>query len=110
MYNKKETRMQDTIKKIERQIKENILIIYIKGTPEIPMCGFSAQVITILNLLNLKYSYINVLENEDIRKALPIYSKWPTFPQVYYKGKLIGGADIVSELYKNKKLKDLLTS
>lgn len=107
MYNKKENKMQDTIKKIEKQINENNLIIYIKGTPENPMCGFSAQVIYILNTLNLKYAYINVLENEDIRKFLPIYSKWPTFPQVYYKGKLIGGADIITELYKNKKLSEM---
>jgi len=102
--------MQDTIKKIEEQINNNTLIIYIKGTPETPMCGFSAQVIHILNLLNLNYTYINILENTDIRKTLPIYSKWPTFPQLYYKKKLIGGADIIADLYKNKKLKKMLTS
>ncbi|HIH2762626.1 MAG TPA: Grx4 family monothiol glutaredoxin [Candidatus Azoamicus sp. MARI] len=100
--------MQDIIKKIEKQISENKLIIYIKGTPENPLCGFSAQVIHILNILNLEYVYINVLENEDIRKMLPLYSNWPTFPQVFYKNKLIGGADIITELYKNKKLELIL--
>ena len=100
--------MQDTIKKIEKQISENKLIIYIKGTPENPMCGFSAQVIHILNTLNIEYAYVNVLENDDIRKNLPIYSKWPTFPQIFYKKELIGGADIITELYKNKKLESIL--
>ena len=101
--------MQDTIKKIEKQITENNLIIYIKGTPENPMCGFSAQVIHILNILGVEYSYINILENEDIRNFLPTYSKWPTFPQIYYKKKLIGGADIITELYKKNELKKILT-
>jgi len=100
--------MQDVINKIEKQISENKLIIYIKGTPEHPLCGFSAQVIHILNSLNAEYSYVNVLENEEIRKFLPLYSKWPTFPQVFFKTKLIGGADILSELYKNKQLEIIL--
>ena len=101
--------MNDTIKNIEDQINNNLLIVYIKGTAENPMCGFSAQVIHILNELELKYSYVNVLENENIRKFLPIYSNWPTFPQLFYKKKLIGGADIVSELYRTNKLKNILT-
>ena len=100
--------MEKILKEIEEQIKNNELIIYIKGTPENPQCGFSAQVIYILDELNLKYNYINVLENEDIRKYLPKYSKWPTFPQIFYKEKLIGGADIITELYKNNKLKETL--
>ena len=100
--------MEKILKEIENQIKNNELIIYIKGTPENPQCGFSAQVIYILNELNLKYNYINVLENEEIRKNLPKYSKWPTFPQIFYKEKLIGGADIITELYKNNKLKETL--
>lgn len=101
--------MDDIIKKIEQQVQSNTIIIYIKGTPQKPMCGFSSQVIHTLNLLELEYAYVNVLENESIRKFLPIYSNWPTFPQVYYKGKLIGGADIITELYKNKTLKKVLT-
>lgn len=101
--------MQEIIKKIEDQINNNTLIIYIKGTPEAPMCGFSAQAIHILTALELEYVYINILENDDIRKALPLHSKWPTFPQLYYKTKLIGGADIMAELYKNKQLKKMLT-
>lgn len=101
--------MNDIIKNIEDQINNNILIVYIKGTAENPMCGFSAQVVRILNDLDLKFCYVNVLENEDIRKFLPVYSNWPTFPQLFYKKKLIGGADIVSELYLTNKLKKILT-
>lgn len=100
--------MEKILKEIETQIETNELIIYIKGTPENPQCGFSAQVIYIFDELNLKYNYINVLENEEIRKNLPKYSKWPTFPQIFYKGKLIGGSDIITELYKNNKLKETL--
>ena len=96
------------IKKIENQIKNNKTIIYIKGTPENPMCGFSAQAIHILNELKIKYAYVDVLENQDIRENLPKYSNWPTFPQLFHNEKLIGGADIISELFKNKKLNEIL--
>ena len=101
--------MNDVIEKIKKQLDENILIVYIKGTPSNPMCGFSGKVVNILNLLELEYAYVNILDNNDIRKVLPIYAAWPTFPQVYYKGKLIGGADIISELYNSNKLKKILT-
>lgn len=96
--------MSDIIKTIEMQIKNNETIIYIKGTPENPMCGFSAQAIHILNELKINYAYVNILENLEIRQHLPKYSNWPTFPQLFHKEKLIGGADIISELYKNNKL------
>ncbi len=101
--------MNKIINKIEEQIKQNNIIIYIKGTPQKPMCGFSSQVINILNTLEIEYAYVNILEHEEIRKNLPIYSNWPTFPQVYCKGKLIGGADIITQLYNDKNLKEILT-
>lgn len=96
--------MSEIIKTIEDQIKNNTTIIYIKGTPENPMCGFSAQAIHILNEIKINYAYVDVLENPEIRQNLPSYSKWPTFPQLFHKEKLIGGADIISELHKNNKL------
>ncbi len=102
--------MENIKKTIENQINNNELLIYIKGTPKKPLCGFSAQVIYILNELELNYFYIDIIENDDIRRYLPIYSKWPTYPQVYYKKKLIGGADIISEFYKKNTLKNILTS
>ncbi len=101
--------MQNILDKIKKQISENKLIIYIKGTPVEPLCSFSTRVIRILNLLNLEYSYVNVLEHNDIREALPLYAKWPTFPQVYYKGNLIGGADIIVTLFEKNELKRVLT-
>ena len=101
--------MTNVIKKIEDQINNNKLIIYIKGTPESPMCGFSAQVINILTSLKIEYTYVNILKHNDIRTTITNYSNWPTFPQVYYNKKLIGGADIIIDLYKNNKLKKILT-
>jgi len=95
--------------KIKQQLKNNKTIIYMKGTPEKPLCGYSAQSIYILNLLDIKYTYINILEEIEIRKELPLYSNWPTFPQLYYKEELIGGTDIMCELYKQNKLKNILT-
>ena len=102
--------MNNVIEKIKKQIKDNNLIIYIKGTPSNPMCGFSSKVINILNILELEYAYVDILEHADIRKALPIYSCWPTFPQVFYKEKFIGGADIISELYETNQLQQILTA
>lgn len=101
--------MQDILKLIESQIKNNKTIIYIKGTPEAPMCGFSAQAIHILNEIAIKYTYVDVLANPDIRENLPKYSKWPTFPQLFHNAKLIGGADIITELYKNNKIHEILS-
>lgn len=100
--------MQEILKTIENQIKNNITIIYIKGTPDNPMCGFSAQAIHILNELKINYAYVDVLENQEIRQNLPKYSNWPTFPQLFHKEKLIGGADILTELHKNNKLLSIL--
>jgi len=100
--------MSEIIETIENQIKNNTTIIYIKGTPNNPMCGFSAQAIHILNELKINYAYVDVLANPEIRQNLPKYSNWPTFPQLFYKGKLIGGADILTELNKNNKLSSIL--
>jgi monothiol glutaredoxin len=102
-------KMQEIMEKIKLQIDNNDIILYMKGTPVNPLCGFSAQTVHILNELSIKYAYVDVLENQDIRKTLPYYSNWPTFPQLFYKGNLIGGADIVLELYENNKLKSKLT-
>lgn len=101
--------MTNINEKIKKQIKENKLIVYMKGSPDSPLCGFSANVVNILNNLNIKYSYVDILKNLDIRKELPKISKWPTFPQIFYKEKLIGGSDIIVELNENNKLKKILT-
>jgi monothiol glutaredoxin len=100
---------QDTITLIEQQLAENTLILYMKGTPEQPRCGFSARVVQVLNVCQLNFAAVDVLTHPEIRQALPLYSQWPTFPQLYYRGELIGGCDIVEELYKKGELKEKLT-
>ncbi|MFM8454245.1 MAG: Grx4 family monothiol glutaredoxin [Gammaproteobacteria bacterium] len=96
---------QDTESRIQSQLEKNPVLLYMKGSPDFPMCGFSAKVANILNLLEVKYAYVNILENQDIRSTLPTYAKWPTFPQLYIQGELIGGCDIVSDLFMNQKEK-----
>lgn len=94
----------DTLERIKNQIENNDMLLYMKGSPQFPQCGFSAQVAKILELCSAKYTYVNILENPDIRSTLPQYAQWPTFPQLYIKGELIGGCDIVTELYENGEL------
>ncbi len=100
----------DTIERIKRQIAQNSVLLYMKGTPDFPMCGFSGRVVQILESLNAQYAYVNILENSDIRAALPQYAKWPTFPQLYIEGELMGGCDIVSELQQKGELKPKLAA
>ena len=89
-------------------IKKNSIILYMKGTKEVPMCGFSNSVVQILNHYGVNYKDINVLENPDIRIKLSEYSNWPTIPQLFVDGNLIGGADITMELHQNGQLLDIL--
>merc|ERR1712146_514743 len=97
--------MGNVLDDIKNQITKNRIVLYMKGTPEFPMCGFSSKVVKILQELKIRFVYVNVLENTQIRKMLPKYSDWPTFPQLYINGELIGGCDIVSELYEQNLLK-----
>ena len=94
----------DTLAKIKAQVENYDMVLYMKGTPTFPQCGFSGQVVHILRLLNAKFAFVNVLENPDIRQNLPLFSDWPTFPQLFVKGELIGGCDIISELHESKEL------
>jgi len=93
---------------IKEQIGQNDVILYMKGTPQFPQCGFSAQVVDVLKPIGRQFAYVNILENPDIRAALPEYANWPTFPQLWVKGELIGGCDIVVEMGRNGALKLLL--
>jgi len=97
-----------TIETIKRQISEHSVLLYMKGTPDFPNCGFSARVAQILNHLNTRYAYVNILDNPDIRATLPQYANWPTFPQLYIQGELVGGCDIVTELFEQGELKPML--
>ena len=98
----------DISDKIKKDINENRIMLYMKGTKEMPMCGFSSTVVNILNLYNIDYETTNVLEDVNIRHELSKLSNWPTIPQLFYKGELIGGCDIAVELHNSGKLAKLL--
>lgn len=98
----------DTIEKIKKQIGENNIILYMKGSPKLPQCGFSARAVQCIDACGVDFAFVDVLANPDIRQFLPEYSDWPTFPQLYVRGELIGGSDIISELYQQGELELLL--
>jgi monothiol glutaredoxin len=99
---------QDVQESIRQEIESNDIILYMKGTPKIPQCGFSATVATILDRLGVTYKGVNVLADHAIREGIKIYSDWPTIPQLYIKGEFIGGCDIVREMYESGELQELL--
>ena len=98
----------DLKEQIVQEIDNNIIILYMKGTKEMPMCGFSNSVVQILNHYGIEYKDVNILTDPMIRIKLSEHSGWPTIPQLFVKGKLIGGADITMELHNNGELLDIL--
>jgi monothiol glutaredoxin len=94
--------------RIEEQLKSHDVLVYIKGTPDFPQCGFSGQTVAALNAIGKPYAYVNIFEDPEVREGLKEYSNWPTFPQLYVKGELIGGCDIVVEMYHSGELKELI--
>lgn len=93
---------------IKQQIGENPIILYMKGSPQAPQCGFSAQTVQCLIACGQRFAYVDVLSNPDIRAALPGYANWPTFPQLYVGGELVGGCDIVTEMFESGELEPLI--
>ncbi|OUU78503.1 MAG: monothiol glutaredoxin, Grx4 family [Gammaproteobacteria bacterium TMED78] len=98
----------DVKNRIEKQINDSSILLYMKGTPDFPQCGFSAQSIAALRAVEANFNHFNILEDEEIREGLKVFSNWPTFPQLYVDGELVGGCDIIMELYEKGELKDLL--
>ena len=94
--------------KIKQQIESNNIILYMKGNAELPMCGFSARAVNILKSCNVPFATIDVLQDEQIRQGIKVYSNWPTIPQLYIKGEFIGGSDILAEMYEAGELQELL--
>ena len=92
---------------IESEIKNNDVVLFMKGIADLPMCGFSAKVVNILKSLSVKFKDIDVLKSEEIRQGIKDYSDWPTIPQLYVKGEFVGGCDIVSEMYTSNELVSL---
>jgi monothiol glutaredoxin len=93
---------------IEHEVKSNDVVLFMKGTPQFPMCGFSGQVVQILDYLGVPYKGLNVLENEELRNGIKGYSNWPTIPQLYVKGEFVGGCDIVREMFQAGELQSLM--
>ena len=98
----------DVDARIEDQLKSHEVLLYMKGTPDFPQCGFSGQAVAALKAVGKPFAYVNIFEDEEIREGLKTYSNWPTFPQLYVKGELIGGSDIVIEMYHSGELAELL--
>lgn len=98
----------ETLEKIKQQITENNIILYMKGSPKLPQCGFSAQASQAIMACGQQFAYVDILSNPDIRSELPGYANWPTFPQLWVDGELVGGCDIILEMYQKGELKPLL--
>ena len=94
--------------KIKQQIEANDVVLYMKGNAELPMCGFSARAVNILKTCNVKFATVDILQDEEIRQGIKVYSNWPTIPQLYVKGEFIGGSDILAEMYEAGELQTLL--
>ena len=98
----------DILERIKEQVENNPVVIYMKGTPDMPRCGFSHRAAQALAATGLPFAYVNVLEDPEIFDNLPRYADWPTFPQIYIGGELIGGCDITLELYQSGELQKLM--
>ena len=93
---------------IDNEVKNNDVVLFMKGTPQFPQCGFSGQVVQILDYIGVPYKGLNVLENEDLRNGIKTYSNWPTIPQLYVKGEFVGGCDIIREMFETGELGQLM--
>ena len=100
----------DIIEKINNQIADNKILLYMKGSPDKPECGFSQRASQILMACGKEFSFVDILSNPEIRQDLPSVSEWPTFPQLFINGELVGGSDIMMEMYQNGELKELIDS
>lgn len=98
----------NTLDKIKEQIASHDILLYMKGSPKLPQCGFSARAVQCIDACHVEFGYVDVLANPDIRQTLPQYADWPTFPQLYVKGELVGGCDIITEMYEQGELETLL--
>jgi monothiol glutaredoxin len=98
------------IERIKRDIGENNVVLYMKGTPVFPQCGFSAAVVQVLNHLGVRFKGIDILADPELRQGIKTFSNWPTIPQLYVKGEFVGGCDIVREMFESGELTELLSS
>ena len=99
---------EDVVATIKEQIESNPILLYMKGSPGAPQCGFSAQTVQCLIACGERFAYVDILENPEIRATLPSYANWPTFPQLYVQGELVGGCDIITEMFEGGELEPLI--
>ena len=99
---------QATLDAIEKAVKANDVVLFMKGTPTFPQCGFSSVVVQVLDYLGVDYVSTNVLEDQAVREGIKAYSEWPTIPQLYVKGEFVGGCDIVKEMFESGELRDFM--
>ncbi|HML15335.1 MAG TPA: Grx4 family monothiol glutaredoxin [Xanthobacteraceae bacterium] len=92
---------------IDNEVKSNDVVLFMKGTPQFPMCGFSGQVVQILDYIGVPYKGVNVLESDELRQGIKAYAQWPTIPQLYVKGEFVGGCDIIREMFQAGELQGL---
>ena len=98
----------DTLDTIKNQIENNSILLYMKGSPNAPQCGFSARTVQSLMACGQRFAYVDILSNPDIRATLPGYANWPTFPQLWVNGELIGGCDIIAEMHESGELQQVI--
>lgn len=97
-----------TLERIEKQINQNAVLLYMKGSPKLPSCGFSSQACEVLIKCGLPFAYVDILKESEIRSELPKYANWPTFPQLWIAGELVGGCDIILEMFRENELKPMI--
>ena len=100
----------DIMERIKQQVDSNPIMVYMKGTPDMPQCGFSARTVQALKASGAEFGYVNIFEDPEVHQNLPRFANWPTFPQVYFNGELIGGCDITLELFKRGELQKMVTA
>tara|TARA_B100000242_G_C42884322_1_gene410317 strand:- start:96 stop:428 length:333 start_codon:yes stop_codon:yes gene_type:complete len=101
--------MSDINDIITSEIADNDVVLFMKGTPVFPQCGFSSQVVQILSYLGVSFKGVNVLDNDELREGIKTFSNWPTIPQLYVKGEFLGGCDIIREMFEDDELREFLT-
>jgi len=99
----------DVVERIKAELGSSPVVLFMKGTPDFPQCGFSAQTVAALRAVGAEFKHVNIFEEPEMREALKSYSNWPTYPQLYVNGELIGGCDIALEMYQNGELKKLVS-
>jgi len=99
----------DVVERIKSELSSSPVVLFMKGTPDFPQCGFSAQTVAALRAVGAEFKHVNIFEEPEMRDALKRYSNWPTYPQLYIKGELVGGCDIALEMYRSGELRKLLT-